>query len=330
MALLLCMTIMKPNEAQPQAAPHSASIAWWNVENLFDTQPDSTLNEYSFTPLGEKCWTHRRLEHKLHGIFRTIAYMDAPDVVGLAEVENATVLQHLVQGTPLRQHHYQFIHHDSPDRRGIDVALLYRADRFCPLSATYVCNSDSASQFFTRDMMVVRGVTASSDTLLLLLCHWPSKLGGSRAAKHRMTIAKRLKCCIDSLHTIYPSNAIVVMGDFNSTIDEPPLQLLLSRTDTDSTPNKLQHLTANLPHDWGSYKYQGTWSYIDHMFMVADGSWQVSPPHLVRPPFLLKEEGSRPGVRPHRTFLGTRYEGGISDHLPLLIGIGKKEDADKH
>ena len=144
------------------------SAVWWNVENLFDTRDDPHTNDDEFTPQGDMHWTRRKLQAKLQGIAKTLAMADLPDVVGLAEVENSYVLRELCQGTPLARAGYRYVHRNSPDRRGIDCALLYRTDRFRVLKDSVVRVSDSAEGFFTRDILVVEGVTAQGDTVSLV------------------------------------------------------------------------------------------------------------------------------------------------------------------
>ena len=161
------------------------TAAWWNVENLFDTRDDPDTDDDEFTPEGEKHWTRRRLNDKVNGIYKTLLMMNLPDVVGLGEVENNYVLRELCQGTPLAQVPYRYVHYDSPDRRGIDVALIYRTDRFTVTASRKVNVSDSAEGYFTRDILIVEGVTSTGDSVCLLVNHWPSKRGGGRHATAR-------------------------------------------------------------------------------------------------------------------------------------------------
>jgi endonuclease/exonuclease/phosphatase family metal-dependent hydrolase len=302
------------------------TAAWWNVENLFDLRDDPHTNDDEFTPAGERHWTRRRLEAKIQGIYKTLSMMDRPDVVGLGEVENKYVLRELCQGTPLSQVPYRYVHYDSPDRRGIDVALIYRTDRFTVTGSRKINVSDSAAGFFTRDILLVEGVTAAGDSVCILVNHWPSKKGGEEADAHRLRIADTLRRLMLELHAKQPSAAIIAMGDMNSAADEEALtQGMGFGTDTVS-PDGIRLLTQRLPSDMGSHKYQGEWRYIDHVFLLADEPWQVKKLKLLRFDNLLIDDGNRPGQRPKRTYQGTRYEGGLSDHLPLLLRLGKKKD----
>ena len=298
---------------------HMFTAAWWNVENLFDTRDDPHTNDDEFTPGGERHWTRHKLNAKVQGLAKTLVMMDLPDVVGMAEVENAYVLRELCNGTPLARVGYRYVHHDSPDRRGIDCAFIYRADRFRVSDHRTVCLSDSAAGFFTRDILVVEGVTAAGDSVCLLLNHWPSKRGGEEADMHRMQAAQTLRRLMLDLQQKHPSAAVIAMGDMNSTADEPAIARGMGfGTDTVS-PDGIRNLTARLPRDWGSYKYQGLWDYIDQVFLLASDRWLVKKLKLITFDHLLTGETGRTGVRPLRTNMGPRYEGGLSDHLPLLL-----------
>ena len=300
------------------------TAAWWNVENLFDTRDDPRTNDDDFTPDGEYRWTYRKLQAKLQGIAKTLVMADLPDVVGLAEVENKYVLRELCNSTPLRQAGYRYVHHDSPDRRGIDVALIYRQDRYRVLRDSVVRVSDSAEGFFTRDILVVEGVTPQGDTLCFVLNHWPSKRGGEEAEAHRMDIAATLRRLMNELYAKYPQGAVVAMGDMNSTADEAPMVGAMGFGDDSVNADGIRNLTLRLPRDWGSHKFQGQWDYIDQVLLLAGDGWQVGDLKLLRYDHLLTDEKNRTGVRPRRTNQGPRYEGGLSDHLPLRLRLKRR------
>jgi endonuclease/exonuclease/phosphatase family metal-dependent hydrolase len=314
-ALLFLLMLPSTMEAQVFTA------AWWNVENLFDTRDDPRTNDDDFTPQGDYRWTRRKLQAKLQGIAKTLAMMDLPDVVGLAEVDNSYVLRELCNGTPLNRAGYRYVHHDSPDRRGIDVALIYRQDRFRVLSDSVVRVSDSAAGFYTRDILVVEGVTPQGDTLCLVLNHWPSKKGGEEAEAHRMEIAARLRGLMKELQDKYPQGAVVAMGDMNSTADEQPMSEGMAFGDDSVNADGIRNLTLRLPRDWGSHKFQGQWDYIDQVLLLAGDGWQVGDLKVMRYDHLLTSDKNRTGVRPKRTNQGMRYEGGLSDHLPLRLRL---------
>ncbi len=318
---LLYLSLLMSMPLKAQECRQGVSVAWWNVENLFDLRDDPHTNDDEYTPQGQRHWTRRRLDAKLRGIYKTLVMMDLPDVVGLAEVENKWVLRELTGGTPLSRAGYRYVHYDSPDRRGIDVALLYRQDRFRVLSSRAVSVSDSSNHFFTRDILVVEGVTAAGDSLCVLLNHWPSKRGGDEAERHRKRIADTLRHLMVELHAKYPEAAVVALGDMNATAEEAPISEGMGFGNDSVSPDGIRLLTLRLPKAWGSHKYQGVWSYIDQVFLLAGDGWWVNDLRLVSFHHLLTEEKGRPGLRPRRTHLGERYEGGLSDHLPLLLRL---------
>ena len=306
-------------ETQQQFSTFTA--AWWNVENLFDLRDDPKTNDDEFTPKGERHWTRRRLDAKLQGLYKTIAMMDLPDVVGLGEVENKYVLRELCQGTPLAQVPYRYVHYDSPDRRGIDVALIYRTDRFTVTASRTVNVSDSTEGFFTRDILVVEGVTATGDSVCIVVNHWPSKRGGEEADARRLQIAQTLRALMLELHTKHPTAAVVAMGDMNSMADEEAIAKGMGFVGDTVSPDGIRLLTQRLPNDLGSHKYQGEWRYIDQMFLFANDRWRVGDLKLMRFEHLLTDDKGAVGSRPKRTYRGSLYEGGLSDHLPLLLTL---------
>lgn len=303
------------------------TAAWWNVENLFDTRDDPATDDDQFTPTGEYHWTRRKLGDKINGLYKTLLMMDLPDVVGLAEVENDYVLKELCFGTPLREAGYRYVHYDSPDHRGIDVALLYRKGRFSVVESRPVAVSDSTRDFLTRDILVVEGVASGGDSVCLLLNHWPSKRGGAEADAHRLDIARTVRSLMLELQVRHPGAAVIAMGDMNSEADEAAIADGMGFGTDSVNPEGIRNLTLRLPKEWGSHKYQGEWRYIDQVFLLAGDAWLVSSLKLMRFDHLLvKESGSGVGVRPKRTNRGPRYEGGLSDHLPLLLRLKKSLD----
>jgi len=321
----LLLILLLPSMLNAQERQTVLSVAWWNVENLFDLRDDPATNDDEFTPQGDRHWTRHKLNAKLQGIYKTLDMMDLPDVVGLAEVENKYVLRELCQGTPLAQIPYRYVHYDSPDRRGIDVALIYRTDRFSVTASRPVHVSDSADGFFTRDILVVEGVTAEGDSVCLVLNHWPSKKGGEEADVRRLEIARQVRALMLELSRQHPGSAVIAMGDMNSSADEEAIALGMGFGTDSISPDGIRNLTHRLPSDWGSHKYQGQWDYIDQVFLMADDSWQVRKLKLLKYDHLLTEETGRPGMRPKRTYQGPHYEGGLSDHLPLLLRLNRKE-----
>lgn len=326
--LFFCLLLIIPRESSSQ---ERYRLVFWNVENLFDTWDDSTKNDDAFTPTGENHWNNKRYKAKLTNIYKTLVaigdnngHFNMPLAIGLAEVENDKVLRDLTKGTPLRRFNYGFVHYDSPDQRGIDNALLYRKELFKPYLAKAI--NVSGSSTYTRDILLVEGTTCNGDTLIFLVNHFPSKRGGVTADKQRMAIAKRLRYTMDTLATIHPTAAIVVMGDFNSTPhDNEIAEGLMRKGDT-----CFVNLMASAKAGQGSYNYQGSWSFLDQIIVSRNLASTDSncPLHLVArqgqafcADFLLTGDEKNLTHKPFRTFLGIKYLGGYSDHLPVFIDI---------
>lgn len=308
----------------------SYRIAFWNVENLFDTENDSLKNDDDFTPKGENHWTRKRYRQKLTNICRVLTaiggeggtYMDMPSIVGLAEVENDRVLRELCKGTALRQYGYSFVHYESPDARGIDNALLYRADRYRPYRSQAVDVSDSTLEIVTRDILLVEGTTREGDTLIILVNHFPSKRGGTAADIRRKHVAKQLRKCMDTLSNAHPGAAIVVMGDLNASPDEPEVSQTLI------CGSNYANLMDGMAPGTGSHNYQGSWSCLDQIIVVTTmlgGDCRLlvdgKRAHIFAPEFMLTDDERHLGKKPFRTYQAMKYLGGYSDHLPVYIDI---------
>ena len=318
--------------SQTENQKNGYRLVFWNVENLFDTRDDPAKDDDAFTPEGDNHWTRRRYEQKLNAIYRVIAAAAdrddgsfvMPAIVALAEVENDRVLVDLTLGTPLRRYHYGFIHYESPDARGIDNALLYRKGLFNPIHSEAINVSDSTLELASRDLLLVNGTLPSGDTLTVIVCHFPSKRGGAVADVKRHHVAEELGDILDSLHREHPERAVVVVGDFNASPDEPVIANTLMKRGASNYIN----LMARMEHGEGSHNYQGQWAYLDQIIVaesmmgggcrlqVAEGKAKV-----LMPEFMMTEDEKNLGKKPLRTYQATKYLGGYSDHLPVYIDL---------
>ncbi len=302
----------------------NARVAFWNVENFFDTRNDTLKNDDAFTPQGENHWNTKRFELKRDNIYKVIVAMGAPMVLGLAEVENKYVLEQLCRATPLRKLNYGWIHYDSPDMRGIDCALLYRKNQFKPFRSKPVNMSDSAANYFTRDVLMVGGVTATGDSLYILVCHMPSKLGGDNADRHRRRIAKTVRNIVDTVASAHPMAAVVVVGDFNADPHEAEFRRAFGFDSKGRNAEGLTNLMYALGEDEGSHNYGGHWSYLDQIMIKMPGADRASVmPRAVlfRPDFMIERDERHATERPFRTYSGQKYRGGFSDHLPVYVDL---------
>jgi hypothetical protein len=307
---------------------------FYNVENLFDTQNDPEKDDDEFLPEGSRHWTGTRFFQKINHISQVIMAAgedNFPTVVGLCEIENQSVLESLLFRTQLGKLGYQIIHKESPDKRGIDVALLYRKTLFKPIiyEAIPVKNPND-NQFKTRDILYVKGIMRT-DTIHFFINHWPSKSGGIGATKPlRALAASTLRVKTDSLLNLNKQSNIVIMGDFNDSPSDVSIKEVLGAKSPDEiiNSNSLYNLALPLAKKGkGTNKYNGKWSLIDQIIVSGNlinvgklkpsaGSFQIFSPD-----FLLENDEANLGKKPFRTYSGFKYNGGFSDHLPVLIDL---------
>ena len=290
-------------------------VAFWNTENLFAPQNDSLTNDDEFTPQGERHWTFKRYQEKLNGICKTIIALDSPIIIGMAEVESEQVMRDLCMGTSLRRLNYKFVHYDTPDPRGIDNALLYDSHRYRLISSRPLYLGDSNALQHTRHQLLAIGVTDDGDTLVTAICHLPSKLGGGKATHIRNLMARQLRDTLDILRMQHPNAIVIAMGDFNAD----PYEDAMTK-DFGLPCAEWCNLMTDMPEGQGSHKYQGAWSYLDQIIVSTSKHAQYSA-HVFCPDFLLTNDARYLGQKPKRTYNGYRYQGGISDHLPVYVDI---------
>jgi hypothetical protein len=314
-------------------------IVFWNVENLYDPYDDSTKLDDEFTAPGIKRWTWTKFSTKLNHVAKTLLSAGEwmpPAIVGLCEVENRYVLNKLIYETPLKRLNYKFIHHDSPDLRGVDVAMLYRPADFKIIS--YLTTSirfpfDTLAQ--TREILLVKGILFSQDTISIIVNHWPSRRGGYLVSEpRRKYVASVLRKIIDSLQQACAASNILVMGDFNDEPEDESLkQVLKAHTDSISENNTaLFNLMGirNKIHREGTLKYRDQWTTFDQ-FVVSESLLHgrsglktgIGKVRIIRSPFLLEEDNTYFGQKLNRTYSGPRYHGGFSDHLPIRLELIK-------
>ncbi len=308
---------------------------FYNVENLFDTINDPDTRDEQFLPDGAYNWTSSRYYWKLQRTAKVLlnaGEWDLPVAVGLCEIENRGVLEDLLRLTPLGRLGYGIIHEESPDERGIDVALLYREDLLTPIYHRAIpLRFDFDRDDRTRDMLYVAG-RLGPDTLHLMINHWPSRSGGAAASEpKRIAAAQAARHLMDSLQQVQPGAKVILMGDFNDGPTDTSVRDILraASTEQDAQETGLFNCMAPLARKgFGTHKYQQEWNTLDQ-FMVslslleANSGWSVDETSAIicRMPFLLEDDPSLPGDRPFRTFIGPRFHGGYSDHLPILLTL---------
>ena len=293
-------------------------IMFWNLENFFDYRNDSlSPSDEEFSARGARHWTKKRFQTKCNAIAKGILWAGSqegglPDVIGLAEVENSFVLRRLLQTTALRKLDYNVVHFDSPDPRGIDVALLYRRSKMESVDARpcHVYGPDSTIMA-TRDILLARFRTKDGCDIAFLVNHHPSKYGGLEVSEPRRRIAvQRLRFLADSLQALEIWDT-VAMGDFNDTPSNPVYKTLEPTLKNMAEPLHQRGL--------GTIKYDGAWELID-LFFVSP-SLKTAEMKILQIPFLMTPDSGHAGIKPLRTYSGPRYLGGVSDHCPVWLTI---------
>ncbi|MBQ6977459.1 MAG: endonuclease/exonuclease/phosphatase family protein [Paludibacteraceae bacterium] len=288
-------------------------IVSYNVENLFHPKHDSICldsttfiekDDYEWTPEGQRRWSYTRYYRKVENIARVLTNIgewDGVDIVGLQEVENAFCVKRLCY--TLRPGEYDFVHYESPDPRGIDVALIYKKARIDTLSSKAI--SIQHSDFRTRDILYVKALVDKKDTLHLFVCHLPSQRGGAAESEWKRKIAREvLQGAIDSVYLAFRDPKIIVMGDFNS---EP-------KEDLRGVKNRMKELT-------GTHKYQGRWTCLDH-FYTSPSLDSLSRAEIYNAAWIQEPDEKYPDLKPKRTYNGFRYQkDGFSDHLPIVLKL---------
>ena len=315
-------------------------VCFYNLENFFDYENNPKKNDDAFTPEGANRWTKTRFENKaknLAKVFVALGQWDLPEIIGVCEIENETAIRYLLYNTSLSVGKYKYVYYESPDRRGINVAFFYRPDKFNVVSSYPIPLKDSLNPYFkTRDILYVKGVLATEckDTLHLFVNHWTSRYGGYAATVDKRNFAaKTLRLKIDSLLLLNPNMRILVMGDFNDYPDDESITSYLRAYDT---TNYKEGNLINMMFPYfkksniGTYKYRQHWGILDQI-MVSSGLYysqnglQTATTGIIFSPDFLLEDDKNMGKKPFRTYVGPRYIGGFSDHLPIYIDLKCEE-----
>ena len=310
-----------------------ARIVSYNLENLFDCEDDSLTNDESFTPTGDHEWTEAKFWVKINNLSRAITAAgewQTPILIGLCEVENAKVVKELLYHTQLREAGYLFIHKDSPDQRGVDVALAYLPEQFRLVHQEFIPVHITDGKP-TRDILYATGILYNGDTLHVFVNHWPSRYGGELESENkRMTAAETLREKTDSIFEKNEHSKIIIMGDFNDYPDNNSLihGLCAYSPQKNCIFDQLYNLSYPIHQkgEFGSHKFGGKWGMLDQMIVSgelldSEASCFVQQDGLkiCKEKFLLKESAT--GYAPKRSFLGTFFAYGYSDHLPIYIDL---------
>ena len=306
------------------------TVAFYNVENLFDTIDDPNTNDDKYTPRGERNWNYKRYYSKLKKISYVISQIgkkkssETPVLVGLAEVENTRVLDDLVNQKDLQNCGYRYVHFESNDERGIDTALLYRDRFFDPVSTDRMQFNflDENGNFdHTRDVLLVSGFM-DDELVHIIVNHWPSRREGELESRpKRIKAADVVKEAVDKIRSKDPDAKIIIMGDFN---DNPTSESVKDHLVTTDFFNPMLSMYQN---GLGTLTFKKEWHLFDQIilsnnFKSKDTSHQFLGAEIFNKSWLTTKKGKHKGA-PFRTYIGPWYRGGFSDHFPVFVSLKK-------
>ncbi len=327
--------------AQKEKRFQMALVGFYNLENLFDTIDNPDIRDEEFLPNGSNRWNTEKYLTKLANMSEVISLLgkdDNPDgiaVLGISEVENRQVVEDLINTPSLKPMGFNIIHYDSPDKRGIDVAMIYRP-KYLKVTNTksYRLTIPGMDNFFTRDQLVVSGKLLGDD-INFIVNHWPSRRGGEKASRPLRNAAAALsRHIVDSLLSLNPQAKIIVMGDLNDQpTNESVLKIMNAKGNVDKLkPNEFFNPMYKLYKEGiGSGAWRDTWSLFDQILLsqgLLGKDYATLKYHGVRifnKPFLKQKEGRYKGY-PYRTFAGGAWMGGYSDHFPVYVVLIKEAD----
>ena len=335
--LLLLIWVSIPSvKVFGQKQAKAVCIAFYNLENLYDTINDPTINDEEFTPSGGNAWTYDKYQKKLDHMSTVISLIGedvlkgGPTIIGLSEIENRGVLEDLINTPALKASGYGIAHFDSPDRRGVDVALLYKKKDFTLVNAVAVpMKMPGQPEFKTRDQLVVTGLI-DRDTFTIVVNHWPSR---GNDVPYRLAAAAVTKSIVDSLYKVHHDARVLVMGDLNDDpIDESVAVILgaqgkAAKVKAGGLFNPMWQLFKD---GIGSLAYKDSWNLFDQIIISEplirekNNSWKLYKARVFNKPFMIQQEGQFAGY-PFRTFAGGAYAGGYSDHFPTYVILVKEK-----
>lgn len=324
--------------SQQEKSYKIASIAFYNLENLFDTINQEGVNDFEFTPEGPKQWNSQRYWEKSNHMAKVIANIaiditpDGPAILGVSEIENISVLEDLVKDKQIASRNYQIVHYDSPDRRGVDVGLLYNPTYFTVTnSQSRRLTIEGMDDFRTRDQLVVSGIF-DGEPMHFIVIHWPSRYGGEKRSRPLRNAAAQLsRSIIDSLLAINPEAKVVLMGDYNDDPNNESVRKYLNAScKTKLKADQLYNATEPLfKKGIGSLAYRDNWNMFDQHVITQSwlekdkSSYRFYKAMVFSKPWMKQKEGTFKGY-PNRTFAGGRYMDGYSDHFPTYLLIIKE------
>ena len=329
--LFIAWGCRNPDVAQNK--DNSFTAVFYNVENLYDNYDDPLIDDSEYLPQSEKKWDEEKYRKKLNDLARVLSRInreELPEIIGLCEVENETVVDDLAKTAALKKGRYKIVHYNSPDARGIDVALIYRPDEFAVVSHRAIpVTLPGRKRPTTRDILYVAGKMTNGEMLHVFINHWPSRTEGMlQSEPNRIAAANVLKHVTDSLLQKNSDTKILIMGDMNDAPDNKSLRETLAA----AHPDERQHpCLVNLMYPAhrrgeGSYNYRGSWDMLDNI-IVSSALFDDKGFHIEGGEgFVFSEKwmtytNQQGQDVPNRTYAGPRYIGGISDHFPVYCRL---------
>jgi predicted extracellular nuclease len=322
---------MGSSRLQKEKQTKYQTIAFYNLENLFDTFDDKRTFDNDFLPSSEKRWTEKRYRKKLKKLGRVISQIGTkttgthPAIIGLAEVENRLVVDDLINSKSLKDKNFDLVHFDSPDERGIDVALIYNTKIFS-VEHTEVFSlalyDEHGERDYTRDILLVEG-SLNNEKIYVLVNHWSSRREGVEISEPKRLIASNK--AIEIITSIKSNNndaKIIVMGDFNDGPFNKSVKQLVNSHDLYNPMEALKSYTR------GSLNHRSEWNLFDQIlfstnfFEFNPNGHSFSKADIFDKAFLKQYKGKYKG-NPFRTYVGRKYKGGFSDHFPVYINLKK-------
>lgn len=337
---VIVLGIIFPCYLHAQKKADTLRVMCYNTENFFDCKHDSLKNDQDFTPEGLYHWTPYKFKNKQTNVAQVIISIgrhNMPALVGLCEIENDTVLRKLTQNSALKNNKYKYIHQESADVRGVDVALLYQPRKFTPIKKEFIqINFPNDTATKTRDILYTTGILTNGDTLHVFVCHLPSHYKKENSDDKRIYVASVLRSKVDSIYRQSPQADILIMGDFNNNPTEKSISSTLKALTPESEikPGNLYNLCYNYQgkNNIGTYKYKGQWSLFDQIIVSGNLLLPSSKTFanknkakIYSPGFLLEDDIKYVGTKPFRTYKGLKYNDGYSDHLPVYLDIITKK-----
>ncbi|MFC2090194.1 endonuclease/exonuclease/phosphatase family protein [Bacteroidota bacterium] len=320
--ILLLAVVYNGNALTSYAQTQDTSLTcvFYNLENLFHPSDAPSKGDDEFTPVGSRRWSWQRYHQKITSVCKVLLSIDnwkLPDIICMCEIENREVAEDLIKHPLMMHSNYDIIHRESPDHRDLDAMILYDPLRFKCIDTTWIPLVDQRGNVEKTREMVAAMFTSAKDTLLCIAAHWTSKYGGAyETEKKRMDQARILATYIDSILDAHPGIHLIAGGDFNDNSTSKSIQILTSHGG----------IREVLPENNAvTYKYQGKWERIDHVFIGQNHMYRQCYCKVYSPGFLLEADEKYSGRKPYRTYSGYSYNGGISDHLPLLLTLDLRE-----